>query len=122
LKNGLPPPDAEVVMAAADDGQLNDATVTPPREPLMAKPAPEPATETAQTQPDRQETPPAAAEEPEPMTRKHTVSPGESLWSIAYRYYGSGADYERIFEANREIVRRSDLIHPGQVLAIPEAE
>jgi Flp pilus assembly protein TadD len=122
LENGLPPPDADRVMAAADGDRLNDATVAPPGGPQTAKPAPAPATETAQTQPDRQETPPAAAEQPETMARKHTVSPGESLWSIANRYYGSGAEYERIFEANREIIRRSDLIHPGQVLAVPEAE
>jgi len=118
LKHGLPPLEADVVMAAADGGQLNDGTAPSAGKPQKT----EPAAGTAQMEPSKQETPPAPSGEAKPMVRKHTVAPGDSLWSIAKHYYGSGAKYQHIFEANREIIRRSNLIHPGDVLTIPEAK
>lgn len=48
------------------------------------------------------------------------VQPGESLWRIAARRYGSGLLYVRLFEANRAQIRDPDLIYPGQVFALPE--
>lgn len=50
----------------------------------------------------------------------HTVRPGESLWRIAQRYYGSGRQWRRIFEANRDQIRDPNLIRPGQDLLIPD--
>ncbi len=47
------------------------------------------------------------------------VQPGNSLWRIARRSYGSGWDYTVIYEANREQIRNPDLIYPGQVFALP---
>lgn len=48
------------------------------------------------------------------------VQPGNSLWRIARRRYGSGWDYTVIFEANRDQIGNPDLIYPGQVFALPE--
>jgi len=52
---------------------------------------------------------------------KHTVEKGESLSKIAQHYYKDMMKYKDIFEANRDILDNPDLIHPGQVLTIPNA-
>lgn len=49
-----------------------------------------------------------------------TVQPGFTLWAIARDKFGSGEQYVRVYEANRELIRDPDLIYPGQVFAIPE--
>ncbi|MGA0778717.1 MAG: LysM peptidoglycan-binding domain-containing protein [Gemmobacter sp.] len=51
-----------------------------------------------------------------------TVQPGNSLWRIARRSYGSGLLYVQIFEANRAQIRDPDLIYPGQVFTLPLIE
>ncbi|MCC6459967.1 MAG: LysM peptidoglycan-binding domain-containing protein [Saprospiraceae bacterium] len=50
---------------------------------------------------------------------KHTVEKGESLSKIAKHYYDDMMKYKAIFEANRDILDNADVIHPGQVLTIP---
>lgn len=47
------------------------------------------------------------------------VQPGNSLWRIARRLYGSGWQYTLIYSANQDQIRDPDLIYPGQVFAIP---
>lgn len=49
----------------------------------------------------------------------HTVKSGETLGKIAKKYYGNAAKYNAIFEANNNILKSADLIHPGQELVIP---
>lgn len=49
-----------------------------------------------------------------------TVQPGFTLWAIARDKFGSGEQYVRVYEANRDLIRDPDLIYPGQVFAIPE--
>lgn len=55
-----------------------------------------------------------------PRASSYTVQPGDSLWSIARRYLGDGARYTEIFALNREQIQHPNLIHPGQVLVMPE--
>ena len=50
------------------------------------------------------------------------VQPGNSLWRIARRAYGSGAQYTVIYEANVDQIRDPDLIFPGQVLSVPDSD
>ena len=54
-----------------------------------------------------------------PAQRSYTVVAGDSLSKIAKRFYGKANAWKRIFEANQDIVKNPDLIHPGQVLRIP---
>lgn len=54
-------------------------------------------------------------------TRVYTVVSGDSLGYIALQFYGSTAEYSRIFEANRDILDSPDLIQIGQRLTIPNA-
>lgn len=50
---------------------------------------------------------------------RHEVKSGESLSKIAKHYYGDAMKYPKIFEANRNILDNPDMIHPGQMLVIP---
>ena len=49
----------------------------------------------------------------------HTVAKGESLSLIAKHYYKDPMKYKHIFEANRDVLKDPDVIHPGQELTIP---
>ncbi|AOY91242.1 peptidoglycan-binding protein LysM [Cupriavidus sp. USMAA2-4] len=49
----------------------------------------------------------------------HTVVKGDTLWAISQEAYGNGAEYNRIFEANRPMLSNPDKIYPGQKLRIP---
>lgn len=49
----------------------------------------------------------------------HTVAKGETLGKIAKHYYGKPMQYVAIFEANKDILKNPDIIHPGQELIIP---
>jgi nucleoid-associated protein YgaU len=50
---------------------------------------------------------------------RHTVKSGETLGKIAKHYYGDAMKYQKIFEANSDILKNPDLIHPDQELIIP---
>lgn len=49
------------------------------------------------------------------------VQPGNSLWRIARRAYGEGAQYTIIYAANRSQIRNPDLIYPGQIFDVPDS-
>lgn len=50
----------------------------------------------------------------------YTVQTGDSLWAIAERAYGNGADWPTIYEANKAVIGNNpNLIYPGQVFHIP---
>lgn len=51
--------------------------------------------------------------------RTHTVKKGECLWGIAKRYYGNGALYKKIYDANTNKIANPNLIYVGQVFVIP---
>jgi nucleoid-associated protein YgaU len=52
---------------------------------------------------------------------RHVVKSGESLSKIAKHYYGDAMKYKQIFAANTNILSNPDVIHPDQVLVIPNA-
>ncbi len=49
----------------------------------------------------------------------YIVQSGDSLWSIAKKYYNNGALYTKIFNANKDKIKNPNLIYPGQRLVIP---
>ena len=51
--------------------------------------------------------------------RTYTVKKGDSLWKIAKQYYGNGALYTKIYDANTNQVANPNLIKVGQKLIIP---
>lgn len=52
-------------------------------------------------------------------TKIYVVKAGDSLSKIAKREYGDANAWNAIFEANRDIIKDPNLIHPGQKLKIP---
>jgi nucleoid-associated protein YgaU len=56
----------------------------------------------------------------ESVYHRHVVQKGESLSKIAKHYYGDPMKYKAIFQANTDILKNPDLIHPDQVLVIPK--
>ena len=53
---------------------------------------------------------------------EHVVRTGDSLWKIAKKYYGSGAKWSLIYEANKSAIKKKDFLEPGTVLVIPAAK
>ena len=50
----------------------------------------------------------------------YTVKKGDNLWTLAKKFYGSGADYTKIYEANKDTIGKNpNLIYPGQTFTIP---
>ena len=49
----------------------------------------------------------------------YVIQSGDSLSTIAKKYYQNAMEYPRIFEANREVIKDPDLIYPGQKIRIP---
>ncbi|WP_291370860.1 MULTISPECIES: peptidoglycan-binding protein LysM [unclassified Acinetobacter] len=56
---------------------------------------------------------------PEPASKFYTVKSGDTLSKISKEYYGDVNQYNKIFEANRPLLKDADDIFPGQVLRIP---
>lgn len=50
---------------------------------------------------------------------KAIIRRGDTLWSLARRYYGHGIHYRTIFHANRDQIGRPSRIFPGQVVDLP---
>ncbi|MBI4782436.1 MAG: LysM peptidoglycan-binding domain-containing protein [Oscillatoriophycideae cyanobacterium NC_groundwater_1537_Pr4_S-0.65um_50_18] len=50
---------------------------------------------------------------------QYQVKQGDTLSGIAKQFYGNSSFYPRIFEANRDLLTRPELISPGQTLRIP---
>jgi nucleoid-associated protein YgaU len=52
-------------------------------------------------------------------TKVYEVKSGDSLSKIAKREYGDANAWNRIFEANKDILKDPNKIYPGQKLKIP---
>ena len=52
-------------------------------------------------------------------TKVYVVKSGDSLSKIAKAEYGDASAWNRIFEANKDILKDPDKIQPGQKLKIP---
>jgi LysM repeat protein len=57
--------------------------------------------------------------EPPSSEQTYTVQPGDSLWIIAQKVYGSGAKYPLIASANE--ITATTRLHTGMILKIPSA-
>lgn len=79
-------------------------------------------TKAANTQKKKESTRPSSTGNttPNAQTTTYTVKKGDSLWNIAKKYYGSGAQYTKIYNANKSVIGSNpNLTYPGQVLTIP---
>jgi len=96
--------------AAADDSPITYAPVQ------AAEPEPAPLVKTVTpTAPTR----PAAAKPAAASGRTHTVAKGDTLFSLAQKYYGSRAKWRDIYAANRDVMPNETALKPGMQLKIP---
>jgi nucleoid-associated protein YgaU len=51
--------------------------------------------------------------------KTYVVKSGDTLSKIAKQEYGNANSWNRIFEANRDVLKDPDKIFPGQTLKIP---
>ncbi len=63
---------------------------------------------------------PGATDKVPPGARMHTVEKGETLASIAFKYYRNRANASRIKDANYNQLGGKDNIKPGMILIVPE--
>jgi len=49
----------------------------------------------------------------------YVIQPGDTLSAVAKKFLGNANDYNKIFEANREVIKDPNLIYPGQKIRIP---
>ena len=49
----------------------------------------------------------------------HVVKEGESLWKIAKAELGSGALWEKIYQANKDVMKSPEALKTGMKLKIP---
>jgi len=57
----------------------------------------------------------------EDQVEYYEIQSGDTLSKLAKKYYGDPMVYDRIFEANREVIQDPDLIFVGQKIRIPLA-
>lgn len=50
----------------------------------------------------------------------YTVKSGDTLSAISNQVYGDANQYNKIFEANKPMLKSPEKIYPGQVLRIPQ--
>jgi uncharacterized protein YidB (DUF937 family) len=99
-----------------------DSPFARPRMGLMSEPGdkpkgPKPDFSNVQSGASSTAPPPAP---PKVAERTYTVAAGDNLSKIAKKMYGDANKWKKIFEANTDKLKNPDLIHPGQVLRIPE--
>jgi nucleoid-associated protein YgaU len=51
--------------------------------------------------------------------RDYTIQSGDSLSKIAQRFYGNAGEWQKIYNANKGIIKDPDKIFPGQKIVIP---
>ncbi|HMD42759.1 MAG TPA: LysM peptidoglycan-binding domain-containing protein [Candidatus Acidoferrum sp.] len=62
----------------------------------------------------------APPEPPKPHSKTYTVAAGDSLSKIAKQFYGNANEYNKIFEANRDVLHDPNMVKVGQTLVIPD--
>lgn len=53
---------------------------------------------------------------------EHVVVAGETLWGIAAKYYGNGNLYHRLVAANPATITNPNVIHPGDLIRVPQGD
>ncbi len=113
------------ILPPVGDGADDPSTiilVTPDAPALIAElevPAPEPARPPGQPVTILRLLPFGDPDEGRYNVGKAIIRHGDTLWSLARRYYGHGIHYRTIFHANRDLIRRPSRIFPGQIFDLP---
>ena len=100
--------------AGAPAGEAAPAGIVRPIPPPPLPSGPDRTTSARPTALTTEPTAPAGA------TRRHTVSAGDTLFSLARRYYGDAEKFGVIYQANRGVLTQPDPLPVGADLVIPE--
>jgi nucleoid-associated protein YgaU len=106
-------PTAEVMEVAVPEAPVTAAPAE--AAPVVEPAADEPVVVAAQV--------PATADpavEPPAAPTQVIIQPGNNLWKLSRQIYGKGIMYTVIYEANKDQIRKPDLIYPGQIFLTPE--
>lgn len=114
---GEPAGRIKIVAAPAVEQPEEPAPEEKPEEPAPTEPAPEEKPE--EPAPAEKPAEPAPEEKPAGSANTYEVVKGDSLWKIAQNFYGSGAEWTVIYEANKDTVKNPDQIWVGQLLVNP---
>lgn len=82
------------------------------KEPAAARPGADPASVAVK--------PAGAAAVARRSARKHVVQEGETLFSLASRYYNDSTRFVELYQANREVLKTPEQLPEGAELVIPE--
>ena len=55
----------------------------------------------------------------QPDINLYEVKQGDCLWNIAKQMCGDPFRWTAVYEANKDLIKDTDLIYPGQTLVIP---
>jgi LysM repeat protein len=61
----------------------------------------------------------AVVKQLQPATRTYTVRPGDTLSSIAQRFYGNPADWAWLYHVNESVVHNPNVLYVGEKLNVP---
>ena len=111
----------EVAPAAAPATEVAEvATPEAPAEPAAVAETPvveETAVVAAQVPAEQSAAPELASAAPTQVI----IQPGNNLWKLSRQIYGKGMMYTVIYEANKDQIRKPELIYPGQIFLTPDA-
>ncbi|MDB6167986.1 MAG: Peptidoglycan-binding LysM [Verrucomicrobia bacterium] len=112
----VPAAPVEQAAAPADDSPVTYAPVeSPPDEAPRVQRVPLPAgTRMAPTKPS------SAAALAASAGRRHTVAKGDTLFSLAQKYYGNRSRWRDIYEANRDVLPSENSLRLGMQIKIPQ--
>lgn len=65
-------------------------------------------------------TPVKAAPDVASSVQEYVIKSGDSLSKIAKQFYGDAQKWNKIYEANKDIIKDPNLIHPNQKIKIPK--
>jgi len=117
-------PDTSAPLAVnADDSPVGRAPDPAPDQ-TAVQPDPQPAVPTVGLNRPSVQSPPtrpgASSANPAASGRKHTVSKGDTLFSLAQRYYGNKSRWKDIYAANRDVMKSQNDLKIGMELRIPQ--
>jgi nucleoid-associated protein YgaU len=84
--------------------------------PFPLPPSSNASSRTAQARPTAWTTEPSS---PAVVPQRHTVQEGDTLFTLARRYYGDAEQFGVIYQANRGVLRAPDPLPVGAELVIP---
>ena len=142
LRNGVPMPTIRTRATLSDETAANNSRAETANDspPLISLPATAPAASESPvslappTAAEREESSPvvqasptvapvrAVPTKPTPPAsggRRHTVSKGDTLFSLAQKYYGNRAKWRDIYAANRDVLPSENSLRLGMELKIP---